>query len=102
MHHKTSHRVEIQDMNFQKMREKRNWKIIVSIFQNRTNANEFGRNPKSKTPCFRSMIFCADGFARFFRIFQEFGQLGKIAEKERTNSGDILFFSSVSIFQTEI
>ena len=75
-------------VNFQKMREKRNWKNDFSpFFQNQTNADEFGRNPKIKPLVFRSMIFCASGFGRFFRnyprISENWGKLQKIADEFR-------------------
>ena len=57
----------------------------------RENADEFGRNPKEKAPCFCSMIFCADRSGRIVLHFPKISEHGKFAEKERTNLGDLLF-----------
>ena len=71
-------------INFQKMREKRNWKNQFSLFsQNRTNTDEFGRNPKNKTPCFPQYEFLRGRIrTSFFLGFSKnFGNYGKIADE---------------------
>ena len=79
MHHKTSDSVEIQENEFPENARKKK-KIIFSIFQNRTNADEI---QKIKPLVFRSMIFFLCGRIRtnLFWDFPKFRKIGKIAEK---------------------
>ena len=74
-------------INFQKMREKKKLEKSFFLFsQNRTNTDEFGRNPKNKTPCFTQYEFCADGFGRVFfphfpRISENWENCKKITDE---------------------
>ena len=54
--HKTSDSVEIQE-TWTSSKRKEIGKIIFSVSPNRTNTDEFGRNPKNKAPCFPQCEF---------------------------------------------
>ena len=85
MHHKTSDSVEIQEIEFPENARKNKFeKKKFSYFPQWTNTDEFGRNPKKRTACFPQYEFlCGRIRTSFcsFRIFQEFGKIGKITEK---------------------
>ena len=64
-------------------RKKRLEKSFSLFFQNRTNADEFGRNPKDRAPLVSAVRFFlrTDSDELFFGIFQEFRKIRKTAEK---------------------
>ena len=69
------------------------------IFLDFSKIGECGR---TKTPCFPQYDFLCGRIRTIFSDFPRISEHLEIAEKERTNLVDLLFFSSVSIFQTEM
>ena len=83
MHHKKSDSVEIQEKWISRKCEKikKLEKSFFSLFpQNRTNSDEFGRNPKNKAPCFPQYEFlCGRSRTIFLSVFpKNSGKLGKL------------------------
>ena len=88
MHHKTSDSVEIQENEFpENARKKKLEKSFFLFSQNRTNTDEFGRNPKNKTPLF----FLHYEFLRGRIRTSFFSDFPRISENwEQKNNGRIL------------